>query len=443
MNVAIVGLGYVGVVTGACLAEKGHRVVGVDLDGGKVERLNAGIPPVHEAGLDSLLAKHCGDSLVATTDLGAAVRGSDISLIAVGTPTSEGRIDLSHVQSAALEIGGLLADMDGYHVVAVKSTVVPGTTDSVVLNALESASNKRAGVDFGLGVNPEFLTEGTAVDDFMNPDRIVVSGVDERSAKVLEELYSGFPGVPVLATSNKAAELIKYASNALLATMISFSNEIADVASSLGGVDVVDVMRGVHESRYLTTVEGEKRITAGITTFLAAGCGFGGSCLPKDVTALAGHGEDAGLEMRIARAVLDVNASRPAQVLALLGRHFNSLEGVRVTVLGLAFKPDTDDVRESPAIPVVERLLAAGADVTVHDPVASDAAAKLWSGRVTPSAELEESVAGAEAIVLITRWADYGRLAEILDAAEADPVVVDGRRMLKPADFQRYEGIGL
>jgi UDPglucose 6-dehydrogenase/GDP-mannose 6-dehydrogenase len=225
--------------------------------------------------------------------------------------------------------------------------------------------------------------------------------------------------------------------------MISFSNEIADVASSLGGVDVVDVMRGVHESRYLTSVEGDRRVTAGISSFLEAGCGFGGSCLPKDVKALAAHGEGLGHEMKMLRAVLDVNAARPAQLLALLKRHFDSLEGARVTVLGLAFKPDTDDVRESPAIPVVETLLAEGAEVTIHDPVASGAAVGLWSGRVTPSSELKDAIAGADAIVLITRWADYTQLAKILDSTESSPVIVDGRRMLEPADFQRYEGIGL
>ena len=443
MNVAIIGLGYVGVVTAACLAEKGHRVIGVDVDGERVERLNDGIPPVHEVGLDALLAKHCGESLMATTDLGAAVRASDVSLIAVGTPTRDGRIDLSHVQAAALEIGSFLAVSSEYHVVAVKSTVVPGTTDSVVLYALESASGKRAGVDFGVGVNPEFLTEGRAVDDFMNPDRIVVSGVDERSTKVLEDLYSGFPGVPLIVTNNKTAELIKYTSNALLATMISFSNEIADLASSLDGVDVVDVMRAVHESRYLTSVVGEQRIAAEINSFLAAGSGFGGSCLPKDVKALAAHGEEMGREMKMLRAVLDVNAGRPGEVLALLRRHVASFADLRVTVLGLAFKPDTDDVRESPAIPVIDGLLAEGAVVTVHDPVAGQAAMDIWNRRVTPSNDLKDAVAGADAIVLITRWREYQRLAEVLDAMEASPIVVDGRRMLEPSDFQNFEGIGL
>jgi UDPglucose 6-dehydrogenase len=442
MNVVVVGLGYVGVVTAACMADRGHRVVGVDVDADKVARLNRGIAPVHEAGLDDLLAAHCGRSLVATTDLRAAVVEGDVTLIAVGTPTTEGRIDLTHVREAAHEIGAVLADVSDYHVVAVKSTVVPGTTDGAVIPVLEEASGKRAGIDFGVGVNPEFLTEGRAVEDFMNPDRIVVSGTDERSAKVLQELYAGYAGVPMIVTNNTTAEMIKYASNALLATMISFSNEIADLASAQGGIDAADVMRGVHSSRYLTSrVEG-RPISAEINSFLEAGCGFGGSCLPKDVRALATHGQEAGLDMRLLGAVLDINAERPRAVLALVGRHFDSLAGVRVAVLGLAFKPDTDDIRESPAIPVVDLLLEAGAHVTVHDPVALGAVPSLWGDRVASVEGLAEAVSEAEVVVLITRWDEYRRLPQILGAMDKPPLVVDGRRMLNASDYERYEGIG-
>jgi UDPglucose 6-dehydrogenase len=443
MNVAVVGLGYVGVVTAACLADKGHLVTGVDVDETRVERLNRGLSPVHEFGLDDLLAAHCGRSLNATSDLAAAVARADVTLIAVGTPTFDGRIDLSYVRQAAREIGIVLAKTRDYHVVAVKSTVVPGTTDEVVIPELEDASGKRAGIDFGVGVNPEFLTEGRAVEDFMNPDRIVVSGVDERSAKVLEELYAGYPGVPMIVTNNKTAELIKYTSNALLATMISFSNEIADVASSLGGVDATEVMKGVHTSRYLTSRVDGQLIGAEINAFLAAGCGFGGSCLPKDVRALVAHGDDLGVDMRMLRAVLEINAKRPSALLSLLHKHFDSLEGIRVAVLGLAFKPDTDDVRESPAISVVDLLLAAGATVMVHDPVALSAVGSLWGDTVSSSDDLERAVSGADAVVLVTRWEQFHRLAPILDGMADPPLVVDGRRMLNPNDYERYEGIGL
>jgi UDPglucose 6-dehydrogenase len=443
MNVVVVGLGYVGVVTAACLADGGHRVVGVDVDSDRVDRINRGIPPVHEIGLEELMARHCGGALIATTDLNAAVAGADITLVAVGTPTLEGQIDLTYIRRAAAGIGKALGAARDYHVVAVKSTVVPGTTDSVVTPELEKASGKRAGVDFGVGVNPEFLTEGRAVEDFTHPDRIVIGGGDDRATKVLEELYAGFPGVPTIVTNNATAELIKYTSNALLATMISFSNEIADLASALGDADVTEVMRGVHASRYLTTTVEGRAVAAEINSFLAAGCGFGGSCLPKDVRALSSHGEGLGVRMPLLRAVLDINERRPQEMMRLLNRHFDSLKNVRIAVLGLAFKPDTDDVRESPAIPIVDSLLESGADVTIHDPVALGAVPDLWGARVATAHQLEDAVSDVDAVMLVTRWPEYSRLAGILESIEVAPLVVDGRRMLSASDFQRYEGIGL
>src|SRR6185295_13146068 len=262
----------------------------------------------------------------------------------------------------------------------VKSTVVSGTTDDVVLPALVAASGKRAGADFGVGMNPEFLTEGVAVDDFMRPDRIVLGGMDERSVDVLERLYAPFSSdVPRFRTNNKTAEMIKYASNAVLATMISFSNEVGNLCAQLGNIDAADVMRGVHLARYFTTPldDGAKRITAPITTFLYAGCGFGGSCLPKDVKALVAHGASAGQPMPLLDTVVKINEQQPRRVVELLEKHFPSLAGVRISVLGLAFKPDTDDMRESPAIPIIRDLLALGAVVSAYDPVAAESAKKV------------------------------------------------------------------
>src|SRR5437667_384743 len=252
MRVSVIGTGYVGLVSGVCLAEKGHEVVCVDSDAKKIEKIQQGVSPIFEPGLEPLLCKHIGGRLQATTDLRRAVLESELSLIAVGTPFLGGEIDLRFVKEVSRQIGEALRDKDGYHVVVVKSTVVPGTTDSTVLPILELASGKKAGPEFGLGMNPEFLSEGEAVNDFMNPDRIVLGGLDARTIAKLEELYAGFEGVEKLRTNPKAAEMIKYASNALLATMISFANEIGNLGAALGGIDVVDVMRGVHLSQYLS-----------------------------------------------------------------------------------------------------------------------------------------------------------------------------------------------
>ncbi|MCI0453100.1 MAG: UDP-glucose/GDP-mannose dehydrogenase family protein [Candidatus Latescibacteria bacterium] len=444
MRVSIIGAGYVGIVTGACLAEKGHSVVCVEVDAAKVERIRRGEPPIHEEGLAELLRRHSGTAFRATTSLSEAVAETDITLIAVGTPFDGRAIDLTFVTRAASEIGLILAGKRERHTVVVKSTVVPGTTDGPVRDALESASGKQAGADFGLGTNPEFLTEGTAIADFMRPDRIVIGGIDERTLDALAQLYAGFDGVPLIRTNNATAEMIKYASNSLLAAMISFSNEIADLCSAIGGIDAKDVMAGVHESAYLNTGSGGARSRAPIASFLEAGCGFGGSCLPKDVSALVAHGGANGVDMRVLRSALEVNRARPDRVIEGLKRHLPSLRGVPVTVLGLAFKPDTDDVRESPAFPIIDRLLAEGATVTAYDPVATDSAQRALAGKpVHYAGSLEGALAQADVVVLVTRWREFAAVPELLRTLGRAPLVFDGRRMLDKNAISRYEGIGL
>src|SRR4029077_9130480 len=319
------------------------------------------------------------------------------------------------------------------------------TTEEVVLPLLERASGKRAGVDFGVGMNPEVLTEGEALNDFREPDRIVLGASDGRTLQALRELYPGFAGVVRIETTPKAAEMIKYASNALLATLISFSNEIGNLCAALGAVDVVDVMRGLHASRYLTpTLPDGGRVTAPLAAFLWAGCGFGGSCLPKDVQALIAHGRHVGQSMPLLEAVIDTNVRQSHQALALLQKHYPSLQGVRVAVLGLAFRPDTDDMRESPAIPIIQDLLAAGAEVTAYDPAATAAARRRFvNDQVRVCGELSEAVQDVGAIVLTTKWDEFTRLPDLLRARPPQPLVVDGRRMLDKRGVQRYEGIGL
>src|SRR6266850_912682 len=261
MKISVIGTGYVGLVTGVCLAEKGHDVICVDADQEKIARINQGVPPIYERGLEELLRKNLGVRLQATTNLRQAVLDTEISMIAVGTPFAKGQIDLRYIREVSRQMGQALREKLGYHVVIVKSTVVPGTTNDVVLPLLEEASGKTAGADFGVGMNPEFLTEGEAIRDFLFPDRIVLGAIDARSLCAMEELYAGFEGVSRLATNPKTAEMIKYASNCLLATMISFANEIANMGAALGGIDVADVMKGVHLSRYLsTTLPGGQRI---------------------------------------------------------------------------------------------------------------------------------------------------------------------------------------
>lgn len=444
MRVAIVGTGYVGLVSGACLAEKGHDVTCVDIDVDKVDRINRGESPIHEEGLDELLARNVGSRLRATLDLREAVRHAELTLIAVGTPFDGDRIDLRYVREASGQIGEVLATFDEPHVVVVKSTVVAGTTDSVVIPILEETSGRRVGETLGVGMNPEFLREGKAVHDFMNPDRIIIGAADRRTAEVTRRLYEVFEGAPVLEVNSSTAEMIKYTANALLATMISFSNEIANLCATLDGVDVVDVQRGVHLDRRFTPItEGGERVRAGFLAYLEAGCGFGGSCFPKDVKALIARGQDAGVSMGLLGQVVDVNTVQWRQMVLRLERHFPRLEGVHVAVLGLAFKPDTDDVRESPALPIVRYLRKKGARVYAFDPVAGpEAHQTLQDPDVIYCGSLEDAVRDAQAVLLVTRWAHFERLAAVLEGRPDPPVVVDGRRVLDPLAFPRYEAIG-
>jgi UDPglucose 6-dehydrogenase/GDP-mannose 6-dehydrogenase len=341
----------------------------------------------------------------------------------------------------AEQIGCALRQSSSYHVVVVKSTVVPGTTENVVLPILEAASGKKPGVDFGVGMNPEFLTEGEAVGDFLRPDRIVLGGLDDRSIDIMAKAYESFHGVPVVRTNPRSAEMIKYASNVLLATMISLSNELANLSTEVGAIDIPTVMEGVHLSRYLTSESGE---TAQLATFLYPGCGYGGSCLPKDTGALVSHGLELGVPMRVLQAVDRVNRDQPGRMLDILQRHFSSLSGLRVGVLGLAFRPGTDDMRESPAVPIIGRLLDEGAEVRAYDPIATESARTAFAGlNVKLCEEISEAVQDVEAVLLITRWDEFGCLPALLAEQPRPPLLVDGRRMIAPDAVASYDGIGV
>jgi UDPglucose 6-dehydrogenase len=443
MKISIVGTGYVGLVSGACMADRGHTVICIDIDQSKVDMINSGTAPIHETGLPDLLKRNVGKRLSGTADLAGAVAATDITFIAVGTPAVDGHIDLRYVEQAAAEIGAALRDKPGFHTVVVKSTVIPGTTDGVVRKSVERTSGKRAGHDFGLGMNPEFLTEGTAVEDFMRPDRIVIGGIDERTRETLQQVYAPFEAAaPRIHVNNATAEMIKYASNSVLATLISFSNEVARLCAAVGNVDVADVMRGVHASTYLTTRrEGHAPVTAGIASFLEAGCGFGGSCLPKDVTALVAQGRDHGLDMPLLRSVLQVNRTQPEEVLKLARKRFEKLGGKKVAVLGLAFKPDTDDLRESPAFPILRLFAGEGAQLKAYDPIARPENHRDLKG-VELSASLRDAIVDADIVVLVTSWKEFRELPTLLRSLSRTPLVIDGRRILPPDSVAYYEGIG-
>ena len=424
MRIAVVGAGYVGLVTGTCLANLGHEVICVDNVPERVAAINRASPPFYEPGLNEMLSGCIrAGRLRASGSVASAVAASDLIFLAVGTPCRGNEIDLSYLSAAAQEIGkGLRGNSD--QTVVVKSTVVPGSTDTVVRELLERASGRRVG-SFGLCANPEFLREGSAITDFMDPDRIVIGQWDQSSGSALAELYRPF-SCPKLFTTIRNAELIKYASNALLATLISFSNEFAALCEATPDTDVEEVLRAVHLDRRLSRTNGGNAL--GILAYLRAGCGFGGSCLPKDVSALRNYARQHNVIPNLLDGVAAVNSARPQQLLALAERAVGSLQGTTITLLGLAFKPGTDDVRDSPALTVAGLLKESGAVVRAYDPMSS----RLPSADgLTVCATVEEAFAGADAAILVTAWPEFSTWNwDELCVLMRRPILVDGRNAL-------------
>jgi UDPglucose 6-dehydrogenase len=410
MNLSIVGTGYVGLVTGACLARLGHGVVCVDKIATRIESIRCGKAPFFEPGLDRLVAEAVASGhLTATDDLNSAVEATDVTLIAVGTPDHDGHIDLSQIIAASMSIGEALGSKSAYHVVAVKSTVVPGTTDGPVLRAIEKASGKQIGRDIGLCMNPEFLREGTAVEDFMAPDRIVIGASDERSSEVFGRLYEKFD-CPKVVMTLRNAEFTKYASNALLATLISFSNELAGLCEATPGADIETVMDGLHLDKRLSPVSAGQRIKPGILSYLRTSSGYGGSCLPKDIAALRAFARENSVTTPVLDAVAAVNDRRPKTVLDLAESRIGAFRGRKVGVLGLAFKSGTDDLRYSPAVTLVEHICQRGGEVSVFDPVATDHARAIFGNRVIYAQNAYEALRGCDVALIGTAWPDWHQL---------------------------------
>ena len=441
MKIVVVGTGYVGLVSGVCFAEIGHTVTCVDVDTTKVASIKSSIAPIHEEGLQELIARQVrGGRLTATTRLDEAMVGADVSMIAVGTPYDGTQIDLTYVKEAAWQIGACMP-RDRFHIVCVKSTVVPGTTTDVVGPIVEEASGLKAELDFGLCMNPEFLAEGTAVKDFMRPDRIVIGTRGQRTAAVMRELYSPFSDTDVCVTSPTTAEMGKYTANSLLATLISFSNEIADICSRCDDVDAVDVMRTVYLDRRLSPITQSGRLSPGILSFLHAGTGFGGSCFPKDLKALAAFGDALGGDTAILDAVIARNAKQPLELMKLLEAQLGSdFSGRCIAVLGLAFKPGTDDIRESPAIPIIRLLLERQGQVIAHDPAAASNMSELFPD-VSYAGSMELAIENADAVLLLTAWPEYQQLPALMRGRSIP--LVDGRRFIARDAYENYSGIGM
>jgi UDPglucose 6-dehydrogenase len=420
-NIAVVGAGYVGIVSGACFAKLGSNVICVDVDEKKVESINKGKAPIYELDLDEILSSY-RDRIHATIDYKSAIEGSEITFVCVGTPSlKDGGIDLSYVKQVVKNIGRILKDIDKWHDVVIKSTVLPGTSQNILLPILEKYSEKKAGKDFGLSMNPEFLREGTAAYDFLNPDRIVIGSFDNKSKEVLKKLYSDFD-CPIIETSLSAAEMIKYASNCFLGTKISFINEIGNFCKEIG-VDTYEVADGVGL---------DKRIGR---AFLNSGIGWGGSCFPKDINALICWAKQNGYSSKILDDVVKVNDIQPLKLVELLKKHIPNLKGKKIGVLGLAFKPNTDDIRESRAIPIILKLTEEGAQIKVYDPKAMDNFKQQFPNIKIHYCSSADEVLGSDAVLITTIWDEFKNLDY------SGKIVIDGRRLEKAKSAKIYEGV--
>ncbi|MBN1573520.1 MAG: UDP-glucose/GDP-mannose dehydrogenase family protein [Deltaproteobacteria bacterium] len=422
MKLCIIGTGYVGLVTGSCFADMGNDVICVDKDKAKIDALKKGELGIYEPGLSDLVSRNYSRGrLIFTTNLEEGVKNSLICFIAVGTPENEdGSADLKHVLDVAGAIGRV---MDGYRIIVDKSTVPVGTAD-LVAQVIKKETNN----EFDVVSNPEFLKEGAAVDDFMKPERIIIGTDDVRVAEIMKELYAPFirTGNPMYIMDVKSAELTKYASNAFLATKISFMNEIANLCDRLGA-NVEHVRKGMGSDSRI----GPK--------FLFPGVGFGGSCFPKDLSAIIKTSEEAGSPLRIAKSVMDVNRAQREVFIEKISSHFEGkIEALTIAVWGLSFKPQTDDIREAPSIIIAERLLESGAKLRVFDPAAMDNFKEIFGKKVYFAKDAYDAVSDSDAMVLVTEWnefrnPDFPRIKKLMKS----PVIFDGRNQYNRDEIER------
>ena len=424
MNIAIVGTGYVGLVSGACFAEVGIDVTCVDIDADKIEKLKEGKIPIYEPGLEDLVTRNTkAGRLHFTTDLRNCIDNTDVVFCAVGTPPDEdGSADLRYVEAVAREFGSLI---NRYTIFVTKSTVPVGTYKIVRRVIDEELARRGVSVEFDLASNPEFLKEGAAIKDFMSPDRVVIGTDSARARKKMERLYRPFllNNFRVIFMDIASAEMTKYAANSMLATRISFMNDIANLCE-LVGADANMVRKGIGTDARIGT------------KFLYPGCGYGGSCFPKDVKALAKTGRDAGYSMSIIEAVERVNDRQKHVVFDKLKKELGSLEGKRIALWGLAFKPETDDMREAPSLVVIDRLLKEGAAVTVYDPVAMDECRRRIGDTVSYARDMYDATMDADALALLTEWKQF-RLPSwrVVHKAMRGNTVVDGRNIYDAAEL--------
>ncbi len=438
VSISIIGLGYVGLCTAATFASRGFKTIGVDIDEERIGQIRRGEAPLHEPQLDETLKKAIKKKLLdATSDISRAT-DTGTTFLSVGTPSQpDGSIDLTYVKKATIELGRALQEKQGYHLVVVKSTVIPGTTNGTVKPVLEQSSRKSVGSTLGLCTNPEFLKEGTAINDALHPDKIVIGANDKKSASQLKQLYQKFYGgnlPPVIITTPETAELVKYASNAFLATKVSFINTIANIAQHHPGVDINTIAEAIGNDPRIGPL------------FLKAGPGYGGSCFHKDLQALINHSQDQGYEPHLLKATEQANMKQADKVVELTEKLLGPLDQKRITILGLAFKKDTDDIRDAASVRVIDRLRKKGVKVVAYDPMAMANFEGVFGDTIELAENHQSALRGADCAIVMTEWDQFRELkAKDYAAYMRTPVLVDARRVYNPSEFSelKFAGIGL
>ena len=439
-RISIVGIGYVGLCTAIGFATKGYKAITSTHNPEKAASINKGIPTFYEPYLQQSLQKVVKNGyLKCVLDREKAISNTDVTFITTATPSQpNGSVNLQYIKNSTREIAEALNKKDTYHLVVVKSTLVPGTTQSIVKPTLEKHSDKQCGIDFGLCMNPEFLREGSALHDILNPDRIIIGEYDNRSGDTLEALYRDFysdKAPPTIRTNLPTAELIKYANNAFLATKISFINTIANICESISGVDITTVAEGIGL---------DQRINP---RFLRAGLGYGGSCFPKDVKALIAFSNQLGYVPTILQAVQEVNENQAKHAVEKAKDILAELKGKRIAILGLSFKPNTDDMRGARSIPIINQLLNEGANITAYDPAAISNAESIFKEKIRYASSPIDCLRDADCCILVTEWDEFKKLKpEDFTKNMRDPILIDGRRIYNSKEFSRklkFAAIGL
>ncbi|MCP8319026.1 MAG: UDP-glucose/GDP-mannose dehydrogenase family protein [Candidatus Methylarchaceae archaeon HK01B] len=439
LKVAFFGLGYVGLTMATSIAERDARVIGYDIDTEKVAKVNKGETPIHEPNLSTLLRRNIVKKrFFAIEDPRKAVKESEIIFITVGTPSlQDGSINLDYVKSASETIGKELRDLEDYKLIVLRSTVTPGTTCNLLKPSLEANSCRICGKDFGLAYNPEFLREGSAIKDTLHPDRLIIGEMDEKSGDALEEFYQWLYHdelPPTIRTNPDIAELIKYANNAFLAMKVSFINQVANLCQRIPNADVEVIAKGIGLDRRIGPL------------FLKAGLGWGGSCLPKDLRALLKFSRSKGVALPLTEATLFVNEIQPLNAVKIAEKLLGDLKDMRIAILGLSFKPGTNDMREAVSIKIVEELLRREAKIVTYDPVAMENARIVFGDRVGYSKSALECINDADCSIIITEWPEFLKIKpKDFVSRMRNPIVIDGRRLYDPEDFSsklRYVAIG-